>query len=88
MTWIFIYRNKRAYFYRKLQKYANNIKETWTNINNMMGRRKNSTQQSSLKTNETEKINELRPLANAFNDFFVNIGPKLAANIQHSGKIC
>ena len=33
-----------------------------------------------------QKINEPKTISNAFNDFFVDIGPKLAANIQHSGK--
>ena len=63
----------------------NNIKQTWKTINNMMGRRKNSTQQSSFKTNETEKINEPKPLSNAFNGLLYRI--KLVANRQHSGKI-
>ena len=81
-----IRKSKREYFYRKFKSTQNNIKDTWKNINNMIGRKKNNTQQSSFKMNETEKINEPKTISNAFNDFFVNIGPKLAANIQHSGK--
>ena len=28
----------------------------------------------------------LREISNKFNEFFVNIGPKLASNINHTGK--
>ena len=33
-----------------------------------------------------ENITESKTVSNAFNDFFVDIEPKLASKIQHSGK--
>ena len=33
-----------------------------------------------------ENITEPKTVSNAFNDFLVDIGPKLASKMQHSGK--
>ena len=52
----------------------------------MIGRGKRNNQPDKFKSNTEEYITESEKISNAFNDFFVNIGPKLASNIQHSGK--
>ena len=48
---------------------------------------KSVSQQSTFKTDDGHVVNEPDKISNSFNDFFViNIGPKLASGIKHSGK--
>ena len=51
-----------------------------------MGRCKSASQQSTFKTDDGHIVNEPDKISNSFNDFFVNIGPKLASGIKHSWK--
>ena len=77
---------KRKYFFLKFEQSKNNMKQTWNTINNILGRGKNSPHIISLKmimvmyllTLKTYQINSMI--------FFVNVGPKLASNIQSTGK--
>ena len=66
--------------------YKNNIRQTWKKINCIIGRCKSVSQQSTFKTDDGDIVFEPDKLYNSFNDFFVNIGPKLASGIKHSGK--
>ena len=81
-----IRKSKREYFYSKLKNTRNNIKETWKTINSIIGRRKNRSVQSTFKTEQAEKLTDPKKISNAFNTFFVDIGPKLESKIQHTGK--
>ena len=64
----------------------NNIRQTWKTINGIIGRCKSVSQQSTFKTDDGHVVSESEKISNSFNDFFVNIGPKLASGIKHSGK--
>ena len=81
-----IRKSKREYFYSKFRNTRNNIKETWKTINSIIGRRKNRSVQSTFKTEQAEKLTDPKKISDAFNTFFVDIGPKLASKIQHTGK--
>ena len=81
-----IRKSKREHFYSKFKNTRNNIKDTWKTINSIIGRVRNKPQQSILKTEETNNITEPKAISNAFNNFFVRIGSKLASKIQHKGK--
>ena len=48
---------------------------------------KYGSQQSTFKTDNGKKVTEPDEIHNSFNDFFVNIGHKLASGIKHTGKI-
>ena len=52
----------------------------------IIGRCRSVSQQSTFKTGDGDIVNEPDKISNSFNDFFVNIGPKLASGINHSGK--
>ncbi len=80
-----IRKSKRDYFYNRFKETRNNIRETWRTINSIIGRNYKTKQQSSFKMNE-EEITDPNIISNAFNNFFVNIGPQLASKIHHSGK--
>ena len=62
------------------------MKQTWKTINNIIGRGKKQSLQSNFKDESGKVLTNPQDIANSFNDFFVNIGPKLASNIQHNGK--
>ena len=55
-------------------------------INSIIGRRKNRSVQSSFKIEQAEKTYRFKKISDAFNTFFVDIEPKLALKIQHTGK--
>ena len=80
-----IRKSKRDYFYNKFKDTRNNIKETWKTINSIIGRNNKAKQQSTFRIDDKE-VTDSDIISDAFNDFFVNIGPKLASEIQHSGK--
>ena len=77
---------KREYYHKKFQKSKDNMKKTWQSINEIIGRNKSKKQQESFKTEENDIIIDPERISDQFNNFFVDIGPKLASNIHHSGK--
>lgn len=77
---------KRQYFFNKFEHSKNNMRQTWKTINHIIGRGKNKTPQSKFKTDNGENILNPQEISNEFNNFFVNIGPKLASNISNIGK--
>ena len=62
------------------------MKQTWNTINNITGRGKKKSCHSKFKDERGNILTDPADIANGFNDFFVNVGPKLASNIQHTGK--
>jgi len=62
------------------------MQKTWKTINNVIGRNKQSKVQSKFVNSKGENITNPQTISNDFNDFFVNIGPKLASKIKSNGK--
>ena len=62
------------------------MKKTWKTINNILGRKKNALIQPQFKNSHGKNSSDPQLIANDFNDFFVNIGPKLASKINSTGK--
>ena len=81
-----IRKSKRDYFYKKFESTKNNIRQTWKTINGIIGKNKITKQQSSFTADNGEVVKDPTRICNLFNNFFVEIGPKLASNIHHSGK--
>ena len=75
---------KRQYFERKFQQSKNKMKQTWININNILGRAKKKSHQSKFKNDVGQFITDPQVISSDFNNFFVNIGPKLANEIGTS----
>ena len=55
-------------------------------INKVIGRHKKENHQTKFKKEDNGFVTDPFNIANEFNDFFVNIGPKLAERIHSSGK--
>ena len=81
-----ILKSKREYYHKQFERTKYNIRQTWKTINGIIGRCKSVSQQSTFKTDGGHVVNEPDKVSNSFNDFFVNIGPKLTSGIKHSGK--
>ena len=74
--------SKRTFYNNKFQTSKNDMKKTWKTINNILGRKKSALIQAQFKNSHGENISDPQLIANDFNDFFVNIGPKLASKIN------
>ena len=63
-------------------KYKNDTQKTWSLINSIMNRTKtNADQPNTIEENDILLHDPLQ-IANAFNSYFVNIGPNLARKIK------
>ena len=79
-------RSKKMHYSNLILKYKDNIKKTWQVIKEALGKEK-----SSQSLPKTVLVNELSvtqstSIAENFNKFFTEIGPKLAKNIKKSSK--
>ncbi len=81
-----IRKSKRKYYYSKFESAKNNMKETWKTINNVIGKQKKQTVQTNFKDKQNKILTDPVEISNRFNDFFVQVGPELASNIQSTGK--
>ncbi len=81
-----IRQSKREYYKRKFESVKHNLRKTWKTINSIIGRNKKSKIQTQFTTSQGQKISDPQIISNDFNDFFVNIGPKLASTITTDGK--
>ena len=78
---------KKKYFSDKFNQASSDIKSTWSVINQLLQRKtRQLTVPVEVLGNEGAPLNE-REIANGLNDFFVNIGLSLAANINDSHAI-
>ena len=73
---------KRKHYHSIFEKYKHNIKNTWTNIKDLL-------QQSKVKRDfpnhfliNGEVITDANNITNTFCEYFSNIGPSLAKNIN------
>ena len=75
-------KSKKNHYANLLNKYQNDIKKTWQVIKEVIGNNKNSINELPKKiTSEGIEIQNQKSIAEHFNHFFTNIGPKLASNI-------
>jgi hypothetical protein len=79
-----LYKAKKRYFCDKFEDCAQtkDPKQSWHHINHLLGRNFKSNNIPQLKIGDTI-ISDNLTIAEAFNDFFVSIGPKLSAELDH-----
>ena len=74
---------KREYFSTKFLMYKNNPKNAWKTINEILGRsRKQNTVDEIKLPEKTSTFTE--EIVDVFNDYFINVGPKLAETVQYN----
>ena len=77
-----IHTAKKQYYNSCFDKYKNNIKQTWSTINNILNKNnKKHKFPDLLNINGTLPNNKKDIFVNSFNRYFCNIGPKLESAI-------
>ena len=74
---------KKDYYSTKIAGDKSNPKEAWKTINSLLGRQNKPTIVNELKLGENSLTNP-KDIAEGFNDYFSNIGPNLASQINTS----
>ena len=75
---------KASYFYSKFQEYSKDIKKTWTLLNSIISSKKKSHSVPDIFTDNNQTFVGSSEIAEGFNDFFVNVGPRLSSYIPES----
>ena len=73
---------KRNHYYSLFEKYKYNIKNTWTNIKNLLQQSKVKRDFPNHFTINGEEITDSNIIAYKFCKYFTDIGPSLAKNIK------
>lgn len=73
---------KKIYYEDLFEHSKSNIKKTWQNINFILNRRKIDSNLPDCFEIDGTLISDPKQIADAFNNFFINIGPKLAAELH------
>ncbi len=72
---------EKKYYSDKLEVYRNDTKKTWKVLNNMIARKNKLVIKEFVC--ETGVTSNGKEIENAFNNYFINIGPSLANKIDH-----
>ena len=73
---------KKQFYHNCFAKFRTDMKKTWSTINNIICKEKNKSNIPKYFLINGSKVTNDTDIANEFNNFFTNIGPKLASNIQ------
>ena len=78
---------KFDYYGSQFEKHRNDIKRTWTAVNDILNRTKKSTDFPKYFLVNGQKITDAKSIADKFNSYFANVGYNLSKNIRSlSGK--
>ena len=77
---------KKKYYNNKFFEAKNDIKSTWQTINELIGKKRSNKTLPTSFINENDTIDNPKIIAQKFNEFFVNVGPNLAAKFNNSNK--
>ena len=72
---------KRTYYLTTFERFKHDIKQTWTIINDTLQRKKKNSLPSVF-SDKGKVLKESNIIANEFNQYFTNIGPSLANQIN------
>ena len=72
---------KVMYWENKFQETKHDMTKTWENINKLLNKKKGNDSHPTTFSNGNTIYTTPTQIANAFNNYFTNIGPSLAANI-------
>lgn len=72
---------KQRHFANLFEQSKSNIKKTWQNINSILNRHKISSTFPEYFSIDGSIVSDPLIIANAFNDFFINTGPRLASSL-------
>jgi hypothetical protein len=73
---------KTSYYQNNFELYKNDIKKTWSTINDILNKTRKKKHFPEYFCVDDEHIHDKLEIANKFNIYFTNIGPKLASTID------
>ena len=89
-------KTKREYYAAQFAKFSNDCKQTWKLLHEITSHKPKKTEppsyfkkkiESSTEADDiTLKITDDTTIANEFNNYFANVGPKLSSKIKYNGK--
>jgi hypothetical protein len=71
---------KKLYYFNEIRENRNNAKKTWNILNECTGRTKKNEKITKITVNGLPNENSL-DIANAFNEFFVNVGKQISDSV-------
>ena len=74
-------KTKKDYYKHQIEGASGNLKATWKILNDLMGKKSDSTQINDLKTENSGPLSDPEKIAEYLNIHFTNVGPKLASEI-------
>ena len=78
---------KRDYYHAEFDKNKNNIKKTWDTISDILNKSRVHKEFPSYFNINGNRMSNMKDISTYFNNFFINIGPKLASEININGKL-
>ena len=73
---------KNDYYRSEFEKYKNDIKKTWKKINEIITKKRNSSDLPNHFFDNDKILTNNIDIANCFNNFFAKVGPSLAKSIR------
>ena len=73
--------SKKLYYDNQFKKFTKNSKQTWSAIREIIGSKKEKSQIPDFFRDNGQLIKNNLDIANGFNEFFSQVGPKLASDI-------
>ena len=77
---------KKEYYSCKFNEYSKDMKKTWEIVNTLVRKNKKSHSIPNLFQDENKNYSTFLDIAEGFNSFFVDVGPRLANEIPESEK--
>ena len=76
--------SKKIYYEEKFIKYKSNAKMVWKTLNELLNKKRKNRElpREFFESNSSNTIQDPLEIANKFNEYFVNVGPKLAEKIR------
>lgn len=75
---------KKNYYNNSFRIHKNDMKNTWKTINETLGRIKGNNSLPTSITHDNTTVTDPTEIANVFNNYFINIGVKLASAIDNN----
>ena len=73
---------KQKYFHKQIYMANGDGKKIWSTINESLNRKKKSEEEITLKNDLNTEISDIEEVCNTFNEYFINLAPDLASQIE------
>ena len=77
---------KKAFYTEQFSNHYGNIKKTWENIKSLLNKNQQMSSFPSVFVDDERELSDPKSIADGFNNFFTDIGPNLAEQINSADK--